>query len=184
MRTRSDRGVGAGLLVLRTVVGGLFAGHGAQKLFGSFGGGGVSGTAEAFESMGLRPGKAAASFAGAAEFGGGVLLATGLLTPLAAAATSGSMVGAIAAVHAPHGPWVAEGGWEYNAVLIAAATTLSLAGPGALSLDRALGIERRGARWALAQLAAAVAGGLGAVALGKRLAPSGANGSDPQDGAG
>lgn len=169
---RRDRRADAGLFVLRTVVGGLLAGHGAQKLFGAFGGGGVGGTAEAFESMGLRPGKATAPLAGAAELGGGVLLAAGLFTPFAASAISGSMVGAIAAVHAPNGPWVTEGGWEYNAVLIAAVTTLSLAGPGALSLDRALDVERRGLRWALAQLAAAVAGGLGTVALGKRLGPA------------
>jgi putative oxidoreductase len=156
-----------GLLTLRAVVGGLFVGHGAQKLFGAFGGPGPSATAEAFEQVGLRPGRVTARLAGAAELGGGALLATGLLTPLGAAATSGSMVGAIAAVHRAKGLWNTQGGYEYNLVLIAAGLALAMTGPGCLSLDRLLGTERRGIFWAAAALAAAVAGGAGPLAAGR-----------------
>lgn len=164
-----DRATDVGLLGVRLLVGGLFAGHGAQKLFGAFGGPGLEPTAQMMHSVGFRPGRAAAPAAGAAELGGGALLAAGLLTPAGAAATSASMVGAIAGVHAPKGLWNHEGGYEYNLVLIGVGALLSAAGPGALSLDRALGTERRGLRWAAAQLLAAVAGGLGALALGRRL---------------
>src|SRR6476620_9965752 len=74
------------LFVLRIVVGGLFAAHGAQKLFGSFGGHGLAGTGQFFEQLGLKPGERHARFAGWAEFGGGLLLVVGFLTPLGAAA--------------------------------------------------------------------------------------------------
>src|SRR5512138_2995266 len=99
------------LLVLRVVVGVLFAGHGAQKLFGAFGGHGIDGTAGFFEALGMRPGRRNAIAAGA-ELGSGVLLALGLLTPLAAVLLISVMVVAIATVHAPKGPWVTEGGYE------------------------------------------------------------------------
>ena len=156
-----------GLLALRAVVGGLFVAHGAQKLFGAFGGHGPAATGEVFEQVGLGPGPVTARAAGVAELGGGALLAAGLLTPVGAAATSGSMVGAIGAVHGAKGPWNADGGYEYNLVLIAAGLALTLTGPGCLSLDRLLGSERRGLRWAAAELAAAVGGGLGALAAGR-----------------
>jgi putative oxidoreductase len=158
-----------GLLALRAVVGGLFVAHGAQKLFGAFGGHGPQATAQAFDQMGLRPGQVSARAAGAAELGGGALLAAGLLTPVGAAATSASMVGAIGTVHGARGPWNENGGYEYNLVLIAVGLTLTLTGPGCLSLDRLLGIERKGLRWAAAELAAAVGGGLGALAAGRAL---------------
>jgi putative oxidoreductase len=147
-----------GLAVLRTLVGGLFIGHGTQKLFGWFGGHGPDATGQAFEGLGLRPGKANALAAGAAEAGGGALLALGLCTPLAGAALTGAMTTAIATVHAPRGPWVTEGGWEYNAVLIAAVAAIVDAGPGGLSLDALRGRERGGAGWALAAVAAGAAG--------------------------
>ena len=78
-----------GRLLLRVAVGGFFVGHGTQKLFGWFGGHGLDATAKAFDSMGLRPGKANAIAAGAAEAGGGALLATGVATPLAASVLDG-----------------------------------------------------------------------------------------------
>src|SRR5271157_4656341 len=124
-----------GRLLLRVVVGGLFVGHGTQKLFGWFGGGGLDATAGAFESLGLRPGKANAIAAGAAEAGGGALLALGLATPLAASALTATMITAIDTVHAKNGPWLNKGGYEYNVVLIAAVLALVDAGPGGLSLD-------------------------------------------------
>lgn len=151
-----------GRLFVRVIVGGLFFGHGAQKLFGWFGGGGPEGTGEFFESLGLRPGKRHALAAGAAEAGGGLLLAAGLATPLAAASLSGVMITAIRKVHAQNGPWAGDGGFEYNLVLLGLLFALSEAGPGRWSVDEALSLDARGTRWALAEL--------GAAALGSTLA--------------
>src|SRR5690348_10539195 len=95
-----------GIAILRAVVGGLFIGHGLQKLLGKFGGHGLDGTAGFFESLGLRPGKVHATAAGAAEAGGGALLLAGAATPVGAAAVTGVMTVAIKTVHAPKGPWV------------------------------------------------------------------------------
>jgi putative oxidoreductase len=146
------------LLVVRLVLGGLFVGHGTQKLFGWFGGHGLDGTAGFFESLGLRPGRQHAMVAGAAETSGGALLAAGLATPAASAAITGVMATAIRTVHAPNGPWVSDGGWEYPAVIIAAVALISELGPGPLSLDAARGRDMHGTGWALAALAAGAAG--------------------------
>jgi len=146
-------------LLLRMVVGGLFVGHGTQKLFGWFGGHGLEATSQGFEQMGLRPGKTNAIAAGAGEAAGGALLAAGFLTPLAAASIIGTMLVAMHRVHLKNGPWVTNGGYEYNLVLILAALAVAEAGPGPLSLDAAIGRERKGTIWALAAL---LAGGLGA----------------------
>jgi putative oxidoreductase len=167
-----------GTALLRAIVGGLFIGHGLQKLAGWFGGGGLSATGEAFESMGLAPGKVHATAAGAAEAGGGALLAAGLATPLASSLLTGTMITAIRKVHLANGPWTTKGGYEYNLVLIAAIFAITDVGPGTLSADEALGIRRSGPRWALAQLAAGAAGSLAAVALGQRAAIESA-GADP-----
>ena len=140
-------------LLVRATVGLLFVGHGTQKLFGWFGGGGPEETGKAFESLGMRPGRRHAVAAGTAEAAGGALFAVGLATPFAAAALSSVMITAIRKVHAPKGIWVSEGGFEYNAVLLAVLFGLSEVGPGPLSLDAALGTERRGLRWAFAELA-------------------------------
>src|SRR6202035_4324167 len=94
-------------------------GHGLQKLAGWFRGHGLEGTGAAFESMGLRPGKVHAAGAGVSETLGGALIAAGLLTPVGASLVSGTMITAIRKVHAPKGPWAAEGGYEYNLVLLA-----------------------------------------------------------------
>jgi putative oxidoreductase len=112
--------------------------------------------------MGLRPGKSHAIAAGAAEAGGGALLAAGLATPLAASAVTATMLTAIKTVHLKNGPWLSNGGYEYNVVLIAAALMLVEAGPGSLSLDAALGRERSGTGWTIAALAGGVAGAIGA----------------------
>jgi putative oxidoreductase len=149
-----------GRLLLRLSVGGFFIGHGTQKLFGWFGGHGLDATAAGFEQLGLRPGRRHAIAAGAAEAGGGALLAVGLQTPLAASVLTATMLTAIQRVHAKNGPWLSNGGYEYNVVLIAAALTLVEAGPGPLSLDAARGRERSGSGWALAAL---ITGALGAV---------------------
>jgi putative oxidoreductase len=146
------------ILVTRLLLGGLFFGHGAQKLFGWFGGYGPDGTGGFFEGLGLRPGRQHAMAAGAAEAGGGALLALGLATPAAAAAITGVMTTAIRTVHQPNGPWVTENGWEYCAVISATALAIAETGPGPVSLDALLGIERSGTGWALAALVAGVGG--------------------------
>ncbi len=168
-------------LLLRLSVGGFFVGHGTQKLLGWFGGHGLQATAAGFEQLGLRPGKANAIAAGAAEAGGGALLALGLATPLAASAITATMLTAIKTVHAKNGPWLSNGGYEYNVVLIAAALILVEAGPGELSLDAALGRERSGPGWALAALLAGGAGALGAhLVAASAPAPPAAASSEPQ----
>ena len=151
-------------LLLRLSVGGFFIGHGTQKLFGWFGGHGLEATAAGFEQLGLRPGKHHAIAAGAAEAGGGALLAAGLATPLAGSLLSATMITAIEKVHGKNGPWLSNGGYEYNVVLIAAALALAEVGPGALSLDAARGRERSGSGWALAALATGALGAIGSYA--------------------
>ena len=157
-----------GFTVFRAVIGATMFAHGAQKLFGWFGGYGLEATGNAFDSMGLKPGKRSALVAGASEAGGGALLATGFLTPLGSAATIGVMGQAVKTVHKEKGFFVTEGGYEYNLALAGAALLLADAGPGPLSLDRALGTELRGTLVALAALGAGLAGPL----LLERLAPS------------
>jgi putative oxidoreductase len=147
-----------GSLAIRGVVGPLFVGHGTQKLFGWFGGHGPEGTGAFFENIGLRPGRRHAVAAGVVEAGGGALLTLGALTPLAATMVSSTMVTAIRKVHAGHGPWVTEQGWEYNAVIIATMTAIAEQGPGSLSVDGRLMPRFKGTGWAVASLAAAVAG--------------------------
>ena len=129
------------LFVLRATLGGLLAGHGAQKLFGTFEGPGLQGTTGWMESMGLKPGKQWAVAASASEFGGGVLMILGLLNPLGPIASLGSMGMATAKVHWGRPIWVTQGGAELPLTNIAVATALSLAGPGKYSLDNALGIR-------------------------------------------
>jgi putative oxidoreductase len=151
-----------GRLLLRLTVGGFFFGHGTQKLFGWFGGHGLDATAGMFDGMGMRPGKRNAVAAGVAEAGGGAALALGLATPLAAGTLTSVMLTAIHRVHLKNGPWVTNGGYEYNAVLIAAVLALAEAGPGDLSLDYVLGIERTGPIWAILAAAMGAVGAIGA----------------------
>ena len=135
----TDRAGDVGLLLLRLTLGAIFIAHGAQKLFGSFGGGGIEGTGQFFAQNGLKPGEALAVLAGSGELVGGVLLALGLLTRLGALAVAVPMVIAIVVVHLP-GPLV--GGFELPLALLAAAVVVLLVGPGRLSLDARLGGRR------------------------------------------
>jgi putative oxidoreductase len=147
-----------GLTLLRMIVGALFFGHGTQKLFGWFGGHGLDGTAGFFEGkLGLKPGKRHATLAGASEAIGGALLTIGALTPVAAGLITGTMITAIRKVHAPNGPWVTQGGYEYNAVLIAAVLALTADGPGRPSVDAAAFPRLKGDALALATFAGAAA---------------------------
>ncbi|OUM97779.1 MAG: oxidoreductase [Paenibacillaceae bacterium ZCTH02-B3] len=129
-----------GLFLIRLVVGLTFAAHGAQKLFGWFGGYGPKGTGGWMESIGLRPGVAMAVIAGLIEFAGGLCFAAGLITPAAGVLLALVMIVAIAKVHTPKGFWNSNGGYEFNLVLIAAAVGVALTGAGAWSLDAVLGI--------------------------------------------
>jgi putative oxidoreductase len=156
------------LLVLRVVVGGLFAGHGAQKLFGWFGGHGLRNTGGFFESMGFRPGTPMAFVAGGAEFAGGLLLAFGLLLPAAAAMLTGVMVSAIAAVHWKKGVWNQDGGIEFPLVLATVAFAVAAIGAGRYSLDDAFGIDWHGLWWALGAVALGTVGGLASLLPGRR----------------
>jgi putative oxidoreductase len=158
------------LLVLRVVVGLLFVGHGAQKLFGALGGGGLDGTAGMFDNIGLRPGWLHARAAGTAEFAGGALLALGLFTPFAAAALTAVMTAAVLTVHAPKGIWNTNQGYEYNLVLIAVVFALAGVGAGAWSLDNAFGFDLNGAAWAIGSLVVGVLGGIGTVLSGRTVA--------------
>lgn len=124
-----------GILIIRVVFGLTFAAHGAQKLFGWFGGYGLAGTGGWMESIGLKPGKLQAALAGTAEVIAGLLLALGLWLPVAAILMVGTMLVAIAKVHGPNGYWNTAGGYEYNAAIIAVAVGLALTGPGAYAVE-------------------------------------------------
>jgi putative oxidoreductase len=160
-----------GKLAARVLIGGLMYGHGVQKLTGAFGGPGLEGTDGMMQALNMHPPRRNTLAAGLVEAVGGPMLALGLGTQLASAAIIGNMVVAIRKVHAPNGPWAANGGWEYNAVLIAALTVLAEQGPGAASLDRALGIERSGVKWGLGALGLGAAAAVGAIEMGRRSAP-------------
>ena len=178
----------AGLLTLRAGVGGVLLAHGVQKLFGWLGGAGLTGTADAFEQMGFRPGRPAAIAAGLGEAGGGALIVLGLFTPAAGAAAAGTMIPA-AAVHAPSGFFATGGGYEYPA-LLGLSAALALTGPGDRSLDARLG-HSLSPPWMVAAtlLASAAASALVLQRRRKALtaqnpapaAPAGGNGHVPDD---
>jgi putative oxidoreductase len=144
--------------LLRVLVGGLFIGHGSQKLFGWFGGYGPDGTGQFFDSIGLSPGRRNAMVAGASEAGGGALLALGLFTPVAGTLITAVMAQAIRSVKMDKGPFAQDGGWELEALFAAAALLFVEIGPGPISLDHALDTERSGTAWALLALTAALIG--------------------------
>jgi putative oxidoreductase len=152
-------------------IGGLFVGHGTQKLFGWFGGPGMEGTTGMMGKLGMHPPRRQALAAGLSEAIGGALLAAGALMPLAAAMLTGSMATAIRKVHLDKGLWNTAGGYELNLTLVAAAIALVDSGPGAPSGDDALGLELNGNSWALAALAAGVAGSAAAIELGAGCPP-------------
>jgi putative oxidoreductase len=159
-----------GAVAVRIVVGGLFIGHGTQKLKGWFGGPGLEGTDQMMRALDMYPPRPNAIAVSVAETAGGALLLAGLATPLAAAALVGSMVTAVRKVHWKNGPWNSNRGWELNAVMIAAVTALVDAGPGPLSLDAALKRVRSGPGWALGTLLLGTAGSTIAIELGRRAA--------------
>ena len=128
--TNADRG----LLLLRLGVGAALAVHGSQKLWGTFGGGGIEGTGAFMDSLGFRPGELSAVAAGLGEFGGGTALALGLMTPLAGSAAAATMAVA-ATTSSKNGFFASKGGLEYPAVLGVASAALALTGAGRCSVD-------------------------------------------------
>lgn len=159
-----------GLFVLRLLIGLLIAGHGAQKLFGLFGGHGVAGTGAFFDQLGFRPGRTMALIAGATELGAGLLLALGLLTPLAGAGVIGTLLVA-ASVHAGKGLWNTDGGYELPLVYAVIGAALALTGAGAHSLDAALGLAWSPlASWGA--IALGVLSGAGVLAARRITAPA------------
>ncbi len=129
---------GAAALILRIPVGLVLAAHGAQKLFGWFGGNGLAGTAQWLSSMGMEPGLLMAILAGGAEFFGGLALVLGLLTRPAALVAALTMLVAIFSVHIGNGLFAADGGYEYALVLMVALLALAVQGGGYFSMDKAL----------------------------------------------
>lgn len=127
-----------GPLALRLPVGIIFAAHGAQKLFGWFGGYGIEGTGQWMASIGLAPGELMALLAGSAEFFGGLALVFGLLVRPAAIALAVTMLVAIFSVHFANGLFLDNGGYEFGLALLAASLSLAFTGAGRASLDALL----------------------------------------------
>ena len=151
------------LFLLRVVMGGLLVGHGAQKLFGAFGGKGVEGTGQSFKKIGLEPGRHWAEVAGATEIAGGGMTAVGLLSPIGPITTTAPMIVAWRKQHGDKPIWINQGGAELPLTNLTIAMALMLAGPGAISIDHLLGVKTP---WWLSLLAiVGTAAGI-AVALG------------------
>ena len=157
------------LLASRAVLGGYLAAHGAQKLFGTFGGHGIEPTAAAFERLGLRPGRVTATAAGLSELGGGLLTMAGLASPVGPAAIAGTMAVA-GATHRAAGPFAANRGYELPATNLAAAIALAAAGPGRYSLDSLTGLRLPRVVTGVVAISA-VAGAAAHVAMLLRAAP-------------
>ncbi|WP_329402799.1 DoxX family protein [Streptomyces melanogenes] len=148
-----------GMLILRLLVGLLVASHGVQKVSSHLGGSGLEGGTEEFRNDGFRGGALTALAAGAGQIGSGLLLAAGLLTPLAATGAVGVMTVALT-VKWHNGLWVQHDGYEYPLVLIGTATALAATGPGAWSLDAALGLTPYPLWWAAVALVVGLGSGL------------------------
>ena len=150
-----------GLLITRAILGGYLAVHGAQKLFGSFGGHGLEATGGGFDSLGLRPGKLMATVAGVSELGGGLLTATGIADPLGPLAIAGTMAVATT-VHRKQGALSSNGGFELPLTNLAVASALLVSGPGKLRLGPHLSRS-------LTRVTAVVGAGMAAGAIAQLL---------------
>src|SRR3954447_16923846 len=156
-----------GLFIIRAVVGGLLFAHGAQKLFGWYGGYGLDGTRGFFESVGHRPGPTMAMMAGLSQAGRGLLLLMGLLTPIGSAMIIGTMIVAAYSVHKDNGLWATNGGYELPLINALTSAGLAFTGAGSWSLDSAFDIPwNRG--WGVGLLAVSVAGLAAAAVLARR----------------
>ena len=157
-----------GRLIARLIIGAIFVGHGTQKWFGWFDGPGLRGASKMMNSLSMRPARENAIAASASETIGGAMIVAGAFTPAAASTLIATMITAIRKVHFKNGFWAADKGYEFNLALIAGLLVLVDGGPGRLSVDRALGIECTGSRWALATLAAGAVGSTLAIEAGER----------------
>jgi putative oxidoreductase len=159
-------GVGAGLLIARLALGLAMAAHGSQKLFGWFGGYGITGTGKFFEGLGFRPGALFAALCGLGEFTSGLLVALGLLGPVGPGLMIAPMVVAAIAVHRPNGFFATGNGIEVPYLYAVGALALAFTGPGPFSLDALLGLGGLASpAFALPALAVGVLGALGTLAL-------------------
>ena len=157
--------VSLGLLIVRVVVGLTLAGHGAQKLFGWWGGSGMAGWIAVVNKLRIRPAAPWAWIAALSEFGGGLLFALGLLSPLGSLAIAGTMLVAIATVHWANGFWNTKRGYEFNLTILASVIAVALAGPGTYSIDQALGLHMPEPITLVAGTIAVVVGVVGTLAL-------------------
>jgi putative oxidoreductase len=171
--TAKETAMDSGILVLRIVFGLVMAAHGAQKLFGWFGGHGLAGVSGYFESLGFRPGRFFAAAAALGEFGSGLLVALGLFGPVGPALMVSVMLVAAVSVHGPNGLFVMSNGIEVPLLYGAGAAALALTGPGALSLDALLGLSPV---WTpglkLAVLFTGILGGLANLAVRRKPVPA------------
>ena len=169
MSTMYTDTLGLGLLLARVIVGLVMAAHGAQKLFGWFGGYGLNKTGEFFAHLGFRPGKAFAAAASLTEITSGLLVALGLLGPVGPALMISVMIVAMVTVHWEHGLFASSNGVEVPLLYMTAALGLALTGYGPFSLDGILGIADR---WTPALtglvVGAGVLGGFANVAVRRR----------------
>lgn len=151
-----------GLLVIRLAVGLTFAAHGLQQSLGLWGGPGMVGWTGAMDHMGFRPAHYWALGATVAQVGGGIGLAIGLLTPIAAAALVGIGLVIVLKVHWQKGFWNSKGGFEFPLVLLAASIGILLIGPGGISIDGLLGLRLFAEAWVKwLGLIIAIGGGIG-----------------------
>jgi putative oxidoreductase len=164
----------------------MFFAHGTQKLLGWFDGPGIEGTTGMMDKLGLAPARTNALAAAGSETFGGIAIALGAATPLAATSLIATMTTAIRTVHWKNGFFSANGGYEYNLTIIAALLLIADAGPGPLSIDAAFGIEESGPGVALAAAAAGVIGSTVTLAAAKaahQKAAAGASGPQSPDAA-
>jgi putative oxidoreductase len=163
-----------GILLLRVVLGSIMMAHGAQKLFGWFGGGGPRGTAGSFAQLRFRAPLMMALAAGVAEFGGGLLIATGLMTPLAALAIAVVMLNAIGTVHWRNGFWNTAGGYEFNLLVYAAAVAIAATGAARFSFDNLLGWADNisGLWWGVGVLGLSALASAVTLTVGRRRSPA------------
>jgi putative oxidoreductase len=161
----------AGTTLLRVVVGGIFVGHGLQKLKGYWGGPGLEGVEKMMESMEMHPAPLQARAVALAETAGGAALALGFATPFAAATLIATMVTAVRKVHFKNGLWNSKGGYEFNAVLTTAVLAVVADGPGVISADAIAGKRRAGLGNALFALVAGVIGSYASTELARATKP-------------